>query len=131
LLRSFGQQLRPTLQLAKALVLEGASVLTANGEACAIHCQLKPPNRPRPPLWDVPSAITRRDFFSFTAMMNKCKILKKKTHKYLFLYGMNRCKIFFKKIHKYLFSRTPTKTKTQEIIYNPVISPSSPPPSQK
>jgi hypothetical protein len=40
---SFGQQfqssLRPTLQL--AMVLEGASVLTANGEACAIHCQLK------------------------------------------------------------------------------------------
>jgi hypothetical protein len=40
---SFGQQfqssLRPTLQL--AMVLEGASVLTANSEACAIHCQLK------------------------------------------------------------------------------------------
>jgi hypothetical protein len=39
----FGQQfqssLSPTLQL--AMVLEGSSVLTENGEACAIHCQLK------------------------------------------------------------------------------------------
>jgi hypothetical protein len=115
LLRSFGQQLRPTLQLAKALVLEGASVLTANGEACAIHCQLKPPNRPRPPLWDVPSAITRRDFFSFTAMMNKCKILKKKTHKYLFLYGMNRCKIFFKKYINIFFLEHPLKQKHKKL----------------